>query len=217
MNKERIYFKSHIPAIAVNLFVGCMSFISWLYMTLRMDNGILASSGWVSLRYFTVLSNLFNGLIALIYALWLIKGVRITTGKKTLKLTAVSAVGLTFITVMVFLGPLYGYGMMFEGANLWMHLILPVLSFISFIAFEREQRIPFYYTYFAGIPTFVYEVCYVGNIILNGKGSWPDTNDFYGFLSWGNAIGAVIACAVIFVTWLVAVILQLAGNAGQKK
>ena len=37
----------------------------------------------------------------------------------------------------------------------------------------------------AVIPMIVYGTFYLGNILLNGRGEWPDTNDWYGFAMWG--------------------------------
>ena len=41
-----------------------------------------------------------------------------------LKYAATVSVGLTFLTVMLFLGPRFGYGAMFQGVNLWFHLLM---------------------------------------------------------------------------------------------
>jgi len=57
------------------------------------------------------------------------------------------------------------------------------------------------------IPTAVYGFLYTGNIIINGKGEWPDSNDFYGFLNWGYGFGAVIFAGTVTVSWTTAQIL----------
>lgn len=197
----------------MNLFIGLMSFGSWIFMAVLTRKGdMLASNGFGSLKYFTVLSNLFNGAVCLLYACWLIRGKEMTPAKKLLKLMGTTAVGLTFITVMGFLGPLYGYNTMFNGGNFWMHLVLPLLSFVSYIFYEREVKIPLRLVHWTVLPTLLYEIGYVMNMVLNGVGTWPDTNDFYAFLSWGYAMGAVIAAVILGVTELIALVLWKAGR-----
>ncbi len=199
--------------IALNLFVGIMSWASWVFMavlTIRGDT--LASNGLPSLKWFTVLSNLLNGVVSFLYGIWLLQKAEITVSKKIWKLVSTSAVGLTFLTVMAFLGPMYGYGSMFRGSNFWFHLILPVCSIFSFVILEHGTKLSFSHTLFAPLCPAVYASGYLLNIFINGIGEWPESNDFYGFLTWGNRIGAVIGFTIIFVTWLIAVLLYITGK-----
>ncbi len=199
--------------IAVNVFVGIMSWLSWMYMAFWNRNvSALSTHGISSLKYFTVLSNLLNGTVSFLYAYVIWKGIAIQKSGKCLKLIATAAVGLTFVTVMVFLGPLYGYASMFKGANLWMHLILPVLSMLSFVILEEDCHVSLRDTVWVMLFPFVYEIGYVMNIVINGKGEWPDSNDFYAFLNWGNGVGAVIALTILLVTWFVGVMLNQCGK-----
>lgn len=181
-------------------------------MSVLAEHGMeLSAHGFSSLKFFTVLSNLFNGGVCLAYAFRLWKEKTFGSKQKTVKLLATAAVGLTFLTVMGFLGPLYGYAKMFKGANLWFHLLLPLLSFFSFMVLEQEKKIPFRNTFYAVIPTALYEIGYVSNLLINGIGTWPDTNDIYGFMNWGIGPAAVIAVVILLVTWLIAAALY-AGN-----
>ncbi len=201
-------------AVAVNVAIGIVSLAAWVYMAfLSKGPGTLAAGGLASLRFFTVLSNLFNGCVALFYASWLLRGQDIAPAQKTLKLTATTAVGLTFVTVMAFLGPVFGYAMMFNGANLWFHLLLPVASFASFMFLERGCRIPLKNTLWALLPPALYGTGYLTNIGVNGIGAWPNTNDFYGFLHWGNGVGALVACVILLVTWGISLVLGGVGKA----
>ena len=100
---------------ALNVLLAIAVFGAWGRMVVSGE-GTLASTGLSSLKYFTVLSNLLEG-FACLY--WLAgKGAK---GER-LKFVATVAVSITFLVVMTFLGPLYGYPFMFEGANLWFHL-----------------------------------------------------------------------------------------------
>ncbi len=194
--------------VFINLFVGIVTFLAWIYMAFFSQHQVLASNGWSSLRFFTVLSNLLNGAVSLCSVWWTKQNKEITTAKKVWKLTATASVGLTFLTVAVFLGPLYGYELMFNGANFWFHLVLPVLSMVSYMFFEKEFRLSFRYTFFAVLAPFFYSVGYVGNLLVNGVGEWPDRNDFYGFVTWGVPIAGVIALSVYLMTWGIAVVLN---------
>lgn len=208
-------------SIILNILIGSLSFIVWVFMVVfTAENGELTSNGVSSLKYFTVLSNLFNGLVALIYAGFQIKGKEDRTWLKTLKIVSTSAVGLTFLTVVVFLGSIYGYLSMFSGVNFWLHLALPVGSIINFIFFEVGQKISIKCTLFSMIPPFIYALGYVGNILINGMGEsvdgLPPANDFYAFLSWGFPIGILIALVILFATWSICIGLYYAGRANIK-
>lgn len=209
-------------SLIINILVGVLSFLVWIFMVvITTENGELTSNGVSSLKYFTVLSNLFNGVVSLIYAGFQIKSKENTTWLKTLKIVSTSAVGLTFLTVVVFLGSVYGYKSMFSGVNFWLHLTLPVASIINLIFFEKGQKISFKCTLFAIIPPFVYALGYVGNILINGLGEkvgdLPPANDFYAFLTWGPVVGAVISIAMMFITWAISVGLYYAGRVNIKK
>ena len=43
---------------------------------------------------------------------------------------------------------------------------------------------------------------YLLNNIINGIGEWPDTNDWYSFLTWGYPAGIAIFAVICAVTWL---------------
>ena len=76
--------------------------------------------GFRNFRYFTILSNVYSGLVAVVYIILLICRRKAESGTlmSILKLTSSAAVGVTFTVVLVFLGPLYGYGRMYKNANL---------------------------------------------------------------------------------------------------
>lgn len=52
----------------INLFIGVIVIWTWLSMTFRLGRlGAQSPGGFGNLRYFTVLSNLFQGIVSLIY------------------------------------------------------------------------------------------------------------------------------------------------------
>lgn len=201
------------PAIIVNLFVGILSYAAWLWMVLSVSNGgPLTAGGLFSLKFFTNLSNLFNGAVCLVYAFRLLGSGWVSRRLKTWKLAGTAAAGLTFTTVMGFLGPVFGYQFMFNGPNFFLHLLLPVVSMLSFVLLERDTRIPFRNTLWAMVPVALYAVGYLTNVLVQGVGDWPDRHDFYGFLMWGWPVGLGIAAGLMLVTWLLAILLRALGG-----
>ena len=201
-------------AVILNLFVGVMSYAAWLWMVFAVSHGgPLTAGGLFSLKFFTNLSNLFNGAVCLVFAVRLMGSGWITQRLKTWKLAGTAAAGLTFCTVMGFLGPVFGYQYMFNEANFFLHFLLPVLSMLSFILLEREGTIPFRYTAWAVAPVALYAAGYLCNVLVQGVGDWPDRHDFYGFLLWGWPVGIAIAIGLMLFTWLLALLLRRLGGA----
>ena len=101
-------------AIAANLALAALCIGAWLRMALGFDGtGRLVSMSWGSMKYFTILSNLFCALTALIAAglEWgILRGRRenLPLWAAALKMAGTAAVGLTFLVVITFLAPLYG-------------------------------------------------------------------------------------------------------------
>ncbi|MDO4620199.1 MAG: hypothetical protein Q4B09_06200 [Lachnospiraceae bacterium] len=200
-------------SIIVNLLIGFFSFAAWLFMAvLKFKNGHLAANGFASLRYYTVLSNLMNGFVSLVYSITQIRGKAVSLRLQTAKLASAAAVTLTFLTVMCMLGPLYGYHSMFLGANLWMHLILPVLTVIDVLFLAKKVTVPGKRLIAAALPTLLYEIGYVLNMLINGVGRYPKSNDFYGFLNWGYGAAALIAAVMLLLTYVICRILWRLGG-----
>ena len=201
----------------VNIFLVAAVFGSY-FAIFFFGTGSLVQNGIGSLRYFTMLSNLFVGFVAIA---WLksshSKGAgidgRTGSGDKPdarierLKYIAAASVGLTCATILGFLGPIYGYKEMLAGANLFMHLVTPVAAmaeiiFLSDVSYtRRDNRL-------AMIPPLLYGLVYLANILINGRGEWPATNDWYFFFAWGYPVGIIIYVVLLTVTWLLALLMR---------
>ncbi|MBQ9187786.1 MAG: hypothetical protein IJ138_00520, partial [Clostridia bacterium] len=84
--------------------------IAWATMAFRWDDsGAFSGMGLYSLRYFTVLSNLLAGLASLLMFIQLIRNKPLQRWLTILRLVASTGVLLTFLTVVLFLGPVFGY------------------------------------------------------------------------------------------------------------
>ena len=199
-----------IFSVILNILIVVFAAVGTVIMLSNQGDGTgLASSGITNLKYFTVLSNEFCGITA---ALWL---VFFLLGKKfppVLKLTAASAVALTFLIIAAFLAPMYPELDLYENANLWFHLILPLTAVLEFIILRTDEKIPFRYTVISALPALIYGIGYLANILLNGKGEYPDTNDWYGFLNWGYPVGIAIFAAIVLMDFAMAVLMRAVNN-----
>ena len=109
--------------------------------------------------------------------------------------------------IAAFLGPIYGHAMLYKNSNLYFHLLLPVVAMIEFAFFDTgERKLPFKNTFLTVIPTFVYGMAYLVNLLVNGVGEW------YGFVNWGLPVGLGIFAGIIVATWGIACVLRLVNN-----
>ncbi len=182
-----------------------------LMVTGKSEEGALQSSGIENFKFYTVLSNVFCGLVALI-CLVLLVAKKNADKMAAFKLAAVCGVAITFAVVAFMFGPLYGYPQFYKRGNLFFHLLEPLVAIVEFILIRRK-KIPFKYTVIAAVPTLLYGIGYMSNILINGIGGpWPDTNDFYAFLSWGWPVGIAIFAVITLMAFAVACIFRLISN-----
>ncbi len=169
----------------------------------------LMAKGIQSVRFYTVLSNL---LLALFTLPALIGDIVSLVKKKyllpswvgVLKYLGTVGTTITFLTVVCFLAPVaakngQGYFSMFQGPNLYYHLIVPVLAILSFGFMElnlvvKMPQTPIGLSSVIGYGIF-YVVNYYCHFIDDGNGSY----DWYGFI--GDSKRPV---------WLVAIIMLIA-------
>lgn len=206
MNKRRA------TEIIFNLIIVILTAIGIVLMvTGKSEEGALQSSGIENFKFYTVLTNVFCGLIALIYLVLLIAK-KNTDKMAVFKLAAVCGVAITFAVVAFMFGPLYGYPQFYKRGNLFFHLLEPLVAIVEFILIRRK-KMPFKYTVIAAVPTLLYGIGYMSNILINGIGGpWPDTNDFYAFLSWGWPVGIAIFASITLMAFAVACIFRLISN-----
>lgn len=198
--------------IILNLIIVIFTVIGIILMlTSEAEEGALQSSGIENFKFYTVLTNVFCGIVASVFLVFKILK-KVTEKIRVLKLAAVVGVAITFAVVAFMFGPLYGFLQFYKRGNLYFHLLLPVTAMIEFIV-VRRKKMPFRYTVFAAIPTLLYAIGYLLNILINGLGGpWPDTNDFYGFLNWGWPGGIVIFTGIPLAAFAVACIFRAISN-----
>ena len=207
--------KLRAAALAANISMGVTVFVNWFKMVFqRTDSGRLSAAGLSSLRYFTVLSNLLLGAAALLYAAWLIallagKAQALSRALRLLKYAGTVSVTLTFLTVMLFLGPTFGFGGMFRGSNLWFHLIIPLAALASFLLLERDGRLSFRDSLNAVVPMLLYGIGYIVNVLRYGIVPGDFSHDWYGFAQRSVLMAAVVFAVMLLGTWGIALLLRL--------
>lgn len=185
---------------------------SWVRMYTKGGHGLLSDRGLVSLKYYTVLSNLFAGAVSAAVLVLMLTGgaeMQLPMWAAMLKYASAVTIFVTFAVVMVFLGPAFGYRPMFAGELLFLHGIGPILAVISFFFFTDLPDPGFAGTFAAVIPTLIYAIGYAGNILKNGIGEGQDTNDWYGFLGERIERLPAVFCIILGGTWVLAWIFWL--------
>lgn len=204
--------KNQTTELILNIILVIFTVIGIILMlTGKPEEGALQSTGIENFKFYTVLTNVFCGIIAAVHLIFLL--LKKDTDKiRVLKLAAVCGVAITFAVVAFMFGPLYGFPQFYKRGNLFFHLLEPVVAMVEFILIRRK-KIPFKYTVIAAVPTLLYGIGYMTNILINGIGGpWPYTNDFYAFLSWGWPVGIGIFAVITLMAFAVACIFRAVSN-----
>ena len=193
-------------SVAINLVIAVGSVAAWLSIMLgRGDDRTLALRGWRSLKYYTVLSNLFSAGVSAAYLLFcLLPGAAPTKVLLTLKLAAASVVMITFLVTATLLGPTMGWKLMYQGGNFWLHLVLPLLAAADVCLFAPVGDLPVAYTVAPVAFTAIYAVGYLRPVLRYGGERDGHVYDFYHFLRWGQEKIWYVAVFMLLATWLIA-------------
>lgn len=214
--RKRIYMSLFINII-IFLLVVIASIIMFTGFRFMFGHEVALESTKLGMfRFFTVDSNIFMGIIAFVFSIneiLFLKGKikKIKLKYYILKLMATSAVALTFFVVFAYLGPIteYGVGSLLMNSNLFFHLLIPVLSMINFLVFERTTIIKFKYSFFGVLPTALYALYYLINILIHTKnGVVSPVYDWYWFVQFGGVRTALIVAPIIFIiSYLISLVL----------
>ena len=158
----------------------------------------------VLMRYFTTLSNLFCASASLAVAAARLCG-KVPYAVLVLKYISTVSVGVTLMTVMLFLGPaVYGFRPLLIGPDLWLHLICPVLAILSLLLWDRPEA-PFGIVWLGVLPVLLYGAVYIFRVMLAPEGKrWED---FYGFCSSGRWY--ISFPAMVFGAFLISIVLWI--------
>lgn len=215
--KDNVLSKKNVYVLlVVNILTVIFFILAWTE-TMTAKKGALIAFGFAYLKYYTVISNALFTIISLVLAIMMImmlagKTFRIPRIILLIKYTSAAMLSVTFWVVLVMLAPQLGIRFLFSGANFWYHFIIPFISIGEFILLDRFGKISFKETFIPLIPTVLYAIVYLTNIVINGRGTPTTKNDWYGVLNWGVPIGVVILIIILSLTWGSAVALRLGRN-----
>lgn len=215
MNKKKIKI-----AIALNIIIVLLTILAIIVMFFGIKfmntyDSVLETSKVDMFKFFTVQSNIFIAVVAFIFMLDEIKILKkdinaISLKKYILKLSATTAVGLTFFVVFTYLGPISKNGIfsLLMNSNLFFHLIIPLLSIIVFAFFEKTDKIKFKYNIYSIIPVVIYTAFYLTNILIHMKnGKVSPIYDWYWFVQNGIWSAFIVIPLMLFITFFISVIL----------
>ena len=151
MNNENNIDKKDIVALAINIILVVIGLIGLIETIIGFGNP--------ALEYYTQLSNYFALISATIYTVYLYKNIKEKTKEKNnnkeiknttipkwvsiLKYSSTLSLLVTFLVVVFILTPMFGLKsfswMLFQGTNFYFHTVCPILTFISFIFFEKHN------------------------------------------------------------------------------
>lgn len=213
MKKIKVSLILNIIIVLLVIFATIFMFTGFKFMP---GGSLLEVSKVEMFKFYTVDSNILMGIVSLIFIIYekkLLKNKIKEIPKKVyiLKLIATSGISLTFITTSFFLAPSYGFYAMFNNSNLFFHLVVPVLSIITYIFFEKHEN-KYKYAFFGIIPMFLYSIFYIANVLIHlNNGGLTFKYDFYGFLQ-GNLNNIYIVIPVIYLISYVISVLLVFGN-----
>ena len=217
MKIDKYFITSFILHILTVVFV----LIGTLIMVLVRSTGVLEENTIAVFKYFTFQSNVFMGIVSAIYVYYqiLIIAKRIDKIPHVLSifnLVGVSSVALTFIIVLAFLAPGYGFDKMYTNANLFFHLLVPVVAMVNFMFYNRQEKYHFIQTLYTIIPSFIYGVIYF--IIVASLNAYGDIKiDFYQFGKDGPFIGLLNFLAVMSISYVMTLIIYFVNRLVFKK
>ncbi len=208
-------------SIFLHFLIFFAVFTAWGSMTFYTgENGALSASGLRNLKYFTILSNLLTGIASLCAAICQIKspsagrnGRFLPRWSILLLYVSVASVCVTLLTVILFLGPLYGYRAMYYGPNGLLHLIIPLAAVAAFLLTRSGAAISFRDSSLCMLPVAAYGLGYVANNLVHGI---SHATDWYSFLAWGWPTGIFIFTALIILSWGIGIGLRTLYNQFEK-
>lgn len=187
-------------SLMMNVLNAVLVLISILWFFSAEGAGNMARSGTGCFVYFTNDSNILAALCCLLLVPFNLKALKsgkdeIPQWAMLLKFVGTVAVTLTFMVVVLFLGPTQGYDIMFSGVCLELHLICPLLCIASFCFLERGVCVSKKQSWWGVVPTIIYGTVYLVMVIFLKR--WED---FYGFNIGGMwYVSYVVLPAVTYV------------------
>ncbi len=197
MKLSRIIISGFIAVTSIAVLIYRV-FIGFDFFT----GGIVRPFDVEYLKYFTSLSNFYNGFVFLYVFILSLKhfkddNYQFSKPAKILILSAVSSVAITFIVTVTFLNfSLPNPEILYQYEILFFHIINPLLSVVLFIFLLPGEKISLKESLFGTIPLVLYSIFYT---IFVFTGVWTDHYNFtLGGHYWAIFIALPIVLGVSF-------------------
>ena len=216
MKNNKLFIASFIINALIFLLV-----LTGVIVMISVRSDALGETDITVFKYFTFQSNVFMGVVAFIYALYqlliiLNKRDKLPHVLLVFNHVGVTAVGLTFLIVIFFLAPGYGFDKMYTNANFFFHGVVPLLAMINYMFIEKECAIKFKETLCSMIPSLIYGTVYF--IVVASLNAYGNLKiDFYMFGAQGPLIGAFNFIAVVSIAYAFGLLLYFVNRLMFKK
>ena len=178
--------------------------------------------GIQNLRYYTVLSNILAFIVSFLYVTYYIlnftkKGTVFPKWLNQLKFTTCTCLTVTFVVVITVLIPMDGIQSIdhyiFGSANIYHHVLCPIVMFFSFCVFEKERELTLRDNISAMIPTVIYAlVMIILNLAKVLKGPYP----FLYVYDQPIYISVIWAVVILALTYVLGFVLRVLNGRGRK-
>ena len=209
-------------ALILNIIIFIFVAVAAIWMMTESSSFDLEASRLGALKYFTVDSNILMGISAIVMAcaqIQVLEGKKgsVATGLYVFKLIGTVGVTITMLVTVFYLGFVVsgGFFSLFRRANFIFHLVVPVLSLVVFLGFERTQAVPFKCNFFSLIPIVLYGIYYGATAYAHMEnGVVAPGYDWYRFLRFGSASALIILPIFLGFAFLVSFVLWKLNSSG---
>jgi hypothetical protein len=190
-------FLNHTISFCINIIIFIITFVL-VISVFREDGKWSPARAKRAFRFFTLQSNVLCAISALCVCLF-----PDADWAYYLKIIGTAGVMVTMLTVLIFLGQVYGYKPLLAGSDLFMHLLTPLMALISLVLFER-RGIGFWTSFIGLLPVALYAPLYLYKIKYAPEDKrWED---FYAFNRTGKwwlsyafmLIGTALICLCLY-------------------
>ena len=177
----------------------------------------LNSYSKVSFEYYTIDSNILALIVSAIFIVYMLLKKEMPTWLRMLKYSSAICLSVTFLVVIFILAPMYefSYGhLLFSKELLYMHLLCPVLSIITFIFFDEIESFN-RKDNFAGLTlTIIYGiVLIILNLLSKVSGPYP----FLKVREQSAAMSLLWLVVIFALAYFIGLALRKAGARVRKK
>lgn len=195
------------------IFAGFCALFDYNFMT--VGGAINFTPQFSTFKYFTTDSNFFLGIISAVtigfeIAALAKKSYELPKAVYVFKLTATTGVTLTMLTTLFYLAPRdpLGYINKFLDSNFFFHLIVPLIALVSFLCFEKTNKLSKKAATIAILPVIIYTIYYAVNVFTHVEnGIVSSEYDLYGFIDAGILVSIVVIPLMILASYFISVAL----------